>query len=238
MIWRQERERREWNSGLCKATGTPWQRCATLDHYDYHAYIASQVRPWKIHHKPKQQTSLFGQCVSRDPNGLNYYLWIDPVIAMPMLNRKYRHVLESTVTITPAYIRDSLRKSPTQCALAEALHNDMRIRSPKHYNPYYEFVVTHDFICLLEQLDPQEPSSKFLLEIIKINPNLRLWLSDYDEHQEVKPIQVKITRIPSDFDNVLYTAEAEIIPPTVKKTSNDRQQALYKAAAGRKESFK
>ena len=211
LIWRRDREHREWNRGLCKATGTPWERCAMLDRYDCHAYIASQVRPWKIHHTPKQQTPPFlGQCTNQDPDGLNYYLWIDPVVAM--LRRPYRHVLESTVMITPAYIRDSLRKSPTQCALAKALHNDVRIRSVEHYTPYYKFVVTHNFICLLEQLDPQEPKSKFLLEVIKINPNLRLWLSDYDEHREVSPIQVKITLIPSDFDYARYTAEAEIIP--------------------------
>ena len=210
MFWRRDKEKQEWNSGLCKATGTPWERCAMLDRYDYHAYIASIVRPWKIHRKPKQRTfPFFGQCTNQDPEGLNHYLWIEPVI--PMLTHKYRHVLESTVTITPAYIQDSLRNSPTQCALARALHNDVSIRSPEHYSPDYKFVVTQNFICLLEQLDPQEPQSKFLLETILINPNLRLWISDYDEHREVKPVQVKITLIPSEFDKVKYTAEAEIL---------------------------
>ena len=199
---RGNQENQKWNNGICKETGTPWQRCASLDYYDYHAYIASVVRPWKIHSTPKKRTfPIFGQCINHD--NLNHYLWIDPVRAR---RQTYGHYLESEsiVTVTQTYISNSLRNSPTQCALAMALHNDMDIRTPAHYDPVVNFVVTHDLICLLEDIG----QSKLLLESIIIEANLRQWLNDYDEHRDVKPMQICITRYkPPGFDSTPLIAD-------------------------------
>ena len=50
--------------------------------------------------------------------------------------------------------------------------------------------------------------SKLLLESIIIEANLRQWLNDYDEHRDVKPIQICITRYkPPGFDSTPLIAD-------------------------------